>query len=62
MNAECEFIISLTGIDETFSQAIHARFSYLPEEIQWNRSFQDILSRNSEGRVVIDVSRFHLLK
>src|SRR5262249_19170190 len=27
--------ITLVGIDETFNQTVHARCSYLPEDIQW---------------------------
>jgi len=56
---EAEVIVSLTGLDETFSQTVHARHSYVPDEIVWNARFVDILSRTPDGRRLIDYSRFH---
>ncbi|MEA5572824.1 ion channel [Calothrix sp. UHCC 0171] len=56
---EMEIIVTLTGIDETVSQTIHARHSFLAEEIAWNMRFVDILSKTSDGRRCIDYSRFH---
>ncbi|MGD1908467.1 MAG: ion channel [Leptolyngbyaceae cyanobacterium] len=38
-----EIIVILTGIDETISQTIHARHSFISDEILWNYRFQDIL-------------------
>jgi len=57
--AEMEIIVSLTGLDETFSQTVHARHSYVPEEIVWNARFVDILSRLPDGRRVVDYTHFH---
>jgi len=57
--AETEIIVSLTGLDETFSQTVHARHSYVPEEIVWNARFVDILSRLPDGRRVVDYTHFH---
>jgi len=56
---EAEIIVSMTGLDETFSQTVHARHSYVPEEILWNARFVDILSRTPDGRRQVDYSRFH---
>lgn len=56
---QAEIVVMFTGIDETFSQRIHARHSYLPEEIMWNHRLVDILSRAENGETVIDYSRFH---
>jgi inward rectifier potassium channel len=56
---EMEIVVTLTGIDETVSQAIHARHSFLAEEIAWNMRFVDILSKTSDGKRCIDYSRFH---
>jgi inward rectifier potassium channel len=57
--AETEIIVSLTGLDETFSQTVHARHSYVPEEIMWNARFVDILSRLPDGRRLVDYTHFH---
>jgi len=55
--SEAEIIVSLTGIDDTFSQTVHARYSYKPDEILWGRRFGDILERDREGgRVRIDLA------
>ncbi len=56
---EMEFVTTFTGIDETVSQTIHARHSYIPEEVLWNMRFVDILSKTSDGQRSIDYSRFH---
>jgi inward rectifier potassium channel len=56
---EAEIHVSVTGLDETFSQTVHARYSYVPEEILWNARFVDIISRTADGRRQVDYSRFH---
>jgi inward rectifier potassium channel len=53
-----EFIISLTGIDDTFAQTIHTRYSYVPSEIRWEGHFADILRRENE-LIQIDLGRIH---
>ena len=57
-----EVIVVLAGIDETFAQRIHARHSYMPSEIVWDRQFADILSIGDNGQRVIDYHRFHLFQ
>jgi inward rectifier potassium channel len=59
IESEMEIVVTLTGIDETVSQPIHARHSFIAEEIAWNMRFVDILSKASDGRRCIDYSRFH---
>jgi inward rectifier potassium channel len=57
--AETVLIITLTGIDETVSQTLHARHTYAAHEILWNMRFADILSRMPDGQRHIDYTRFH---
>lgn len=57
--AEAEIIVSLTGLDETYAQTIHARQSYAADEIVWNARFVDILGRLPDGRMRIDYRHFH---
>jgi inward rectifier potassium channel len=52
-------LISLIGLDETFSQTIHARHSYAAKDLLWNRRFVDILGAGADGGRVIDYRRFH---
>ena len=59
MERDGEVIVSVTGVDETFSQAIHARYSYLADEIIWGARFADIMSQLPDGRRHIDYGRFH---
>ena len=56
---DMELVVTLTGLDENLSQMIHARHSFIAEEILWNHRFVDILSRTRDGRRSIDYSRFH---
>jgi len=56
---DCEIIVSLTGLEETFAQTIHARFSYIPDDIFFGVRFRDVLYRTPDGRRGIDYSRFH---
>lgn len=57
--SEAEIIVSLTGLDESFSQTVHARHSYRAEDIVWCARFVDILSRLPDGRRQVDYTRFH---
>jgi inward rectifier potassium channel len=55
-----EFLILLTGMDETFSQVVNARSSYRASEIIWDAKFTDIFLYDPEGRMAgIDMNRFH---
>ncbi len=61
--SDAEFLILLTGIDETFSQTVHARSSYKPHEVAWNARFADIFKRpEKEGPLTIDVGRIHQIE
>ncbi len=54
-----ELVVTATGIDETIAQRVHARTSYLPDEILWGRRFVDVIGWTDDGRRVIDYRRFH---
>jgi inward rectifier potassium channel len=55
---DAEIIVSLTGLDETFSQTVHARKSYRAADIRWGQRLADIISFRSDGSLGIDYSRF----
>lgn len=57
-----EIVVSLTGIDETLSQIIHARYSYIEEEVAFGHAFADILRRTDDGEVEVDYRRFHEIR
>jgi inward rectifier potassium channel len=54
-----QIIVSLTGLDETFSQTVHARYSYSPAEIVADARFVDIFSEMPDGTTRVDYTRFH---
>jgi inward rectifier potassium channel len=57
---QAEILILLTGIDETFSQVVHARSSYGAEEIVWQAKFANIYNKpEKDGVVSIDLRRLH---
>ena len=53
------FIVSLTGIDGTFSQTVHARVIYDHTDVRWWQRFVDIVGNTEDGRLSIDYRRFH---
>ncbi len=59
---DAEFLVMLTGIDETFSQTVHARSSYKPEEVVWEARFENLFERLGRGPLAIDVRRIHALR
>ena len=56
-----EIIVTLTGLDETLAQTIHARHTFAAESIRWGFRFADILLTGKHGRRVIDFNRFHTI-
>lgn len=57
--AETSLVITLSGLDETVSQMIHARHTYALKEILFNMRFVDIISRSKNGDRYVDYARFH---
>ncbi|MEI6441002.1 MAG: ion channel [Alphaproteobacteria bacterium] len=61
-STETEIIVSISGLDETLSQIIHARNSYIAEEIIWGAAFADVLHRKDDFVLEVRYDRFHDLK
>lgn len=57
--AETVLVITLSGLDETVAQTVHARHSYATHEILWNMRFADILVKMPDGQRYVDYNRFH---
>lgn len=55
--AKGEFVISLQGTDEATGQLMHARSSYGPEEVVFYARFSNLLGRDREGRLSIDIRK-----
>jgi inward rectifier potassium channel len=54
-----EVLVSLTGLDGTTSQVIHARHSFVAQEIRWDERFVDIIEVLPSGKRRLHYSRFH---
>ena len=55
---EGEIFVTLAGIDDTFSQTITSRHSYIADEILWNHRFKDIAKRVG-NKVRINIDEIH---
>lgn len=58
LRTDAEFLVLLSGVEETFAQRVHARSSYKWDEVVWGVKFSDILHhpRGNEP-MSLDVSR-----
>jgi inward rectifier potassium channel len=56
---KARFIVTLTGLDGTTSQTIHARHIYEARDIAFDARFVDVLSDGPDGRLLIDYTKFH---
>lgn len=62
-STDAEFLVLLTGIDETFSQTVHARSSYKADEIAWNAKFTDIfMYPDGDKPLKIDIGHLHQIE
>jgi inward rectifier potassium channel len=54
---QAELMILVKGFDDTFSQTVHARYSYRYDEFKWGARFAPAFEVDSEGDIVLDVNR-----
>jgi inward rectifier potassium channel len=58
-----EFLVLLSGTDETFAQVVHARSSYQAAEIVWNARFTNLFNPPDEdGGLSIDVGKLSAIE
>jgi inward rectifier potassium channel len=60
--SEADIVVSLTGIDETFSQTVYARYYYDAEEIVWGARLADITTHTPDGEFMLDFTRYDLVE
>ena len=48
--ANAEFLVLVKGVDDTYSQTVHARHSYTSEELAWSAKFLPIIGKDQRGR------------
>lgn len=59
--SQSEFLVLLSGFDETFSATVHTRTSYIPDEVLWGYKFANafVISRAaSNNKVAVDMRQF----
>ena len=62
VSAEAEYLIQLTGVDQTFYQSVHTWSSYRAEEVVEGAKFRSIYNNwqfNANGKITIDISRLN---
>jgi inward rectifier potassium channel len=58
ITSDAEILILITAIDEGFSQTVHTRTSYKPEEIFWNAKFKSIYNKmGNEEPISINIHK-----
>jgi inward rectifier potassium channel len=60
-NSRSEFLVLLSGFDETFSARVHTRTSYVPDEVLWGYKFANafvIGQAANNDKVAVDMRQF----
>ena len=58
--SQTEFLVLLSGFDETFSATVHTRTSFVPNEVLWGFRFASafVLGKGSGNKVAVDMRQF----
>lgn len=59
LDSDAEFLILITGIEETFVQQVHTRSSYKAHEVIVGAKFADMYVKMPDGAFGVDVRRLH---
>jgi len=54
---QASFSILLKAFDDTFSQTVHSRTSYVYTDMVWGAKFVPMFDREANGRIVLDMSK-----
>lgn len=59
-DSQSEFLVLLSGFDETFSAIVHTRTSYIPDEVLWGHRFANafVISGAANNKVAADMRQF----
>ncbi len=52
-------IVTLSGLDGTTMQTVHARTTYHHDQLRFGERFVDVMTSRPDGTVVLDHARFH---
>ncbi|CCH01553.1 Inward rectifier potassium channel 2 Potassium channel, inwardly rectifying subfamily J member 2 [Fibrella aestuarina BUZ 2] len=58
-DSDAEFLILLRGVEDTFNQTVHCRYSYRYNEVRWGEKFKPMFSgsMDGEGTVTVDLNQ-----
>jgi len=56
MESEFALVAIVTGLDETVSQTVHSKHTYLNTDIQWGYRFKDMYREEASGSQFIDLT------
>jgi len=56
---EAGFSVLLKAFDDTFSQTVHSRTSYLYDDMVWGAKFKPVFDRDENGVIVLDLGKIH---
>lgn len=51
-----EFLVLIKGFDETFSQHVHSKQSFVANDMVWQKKFKKIFRPNEEGVIEFDIN------
>jgi inward rectifier potassium channel len=54
---QAEVLILIKGFDDTFSQTVHARYSYRYDEITWGARFTPAFHADDDGALVLEIDK-----
>ena len=57
--SEMNFVVSITGLDETSAQTVHARETFTAQDLRFGHDFVDIHSIDENGTRRVDYGRIH---
>jgi inward rectifier potassium channel len=57
LESDVEFLILLSGFDDTFSQTVSSRFSYTHEEVVYGAKFISVFGQNEAGQTTQDLNK-----
>jgi inward rectifier potassium channel len=57
-----EIMVTFSGTDTLLSQVMHAKGSYIADEILIDHDFVDVIKRNPDTSVELMIDKFHQVK
>lgn len=60
--SETEFMVLISGIEETFAQSVHTRTSYKADEVVVGARFADMYVQSATGDLGVDIRGLHRLE